>query len=70
MMNRNVEERARALCAIDAHLAAVPPEEVPALVERLWPIVALEISGGVIEPDATPPPDLAQLAAEYERLKR
>lgn len=69
-MNRNIEERARALCAVDARMAAVPSSQIPALVERLWPIAALEISGGLLEPDAPQVPDLPRLAAEYERLKR
>ncbi|WP_371346348.1 hypothetical protein [Ancylobacter sp. IITR112] len=69
-MTRNNEERARALCAMDARMAAVPTSEIPALVERLWPITALEISGGVLEPDAPQVADLQRLKAEYERLKR
>ena len=69
-MDRNSEERARALCAIDAQMAAIPPAEIPALVERLWPIAALEISGGLMQPDVTQVPDLTQRVAEYERLRR
>ncbi len=69
-MTHNVEERARALCAMDAQMAAVPTSEIPALVERLWPVAALEISGGVVDPDAPPVPDLLGLTEEYERLKR
>lgn len=69
-MTHNVEERARALCAMDAQMAAVPSHEIPALVERLWPIAALEISGGLMEPDVPQVPDLPRLRAEYERLKR
>ncbi|TCK28440.1 hypothetical protein EV667_2444 [Ancylobacter aquaticus] len=69
-MDRNSEERARALCAMDAQMAAVPPAEIPALVERLWPIAALEISGGLMQPDVTQVPDLTQRVAEYERLRR
>lgn len=69
-MNRNIEERARALCAVDARIAAVPNGQIPALVERLWPVAALEISGGLMEPGTPQVPDLPRLAAEYERLKR
>ena len=69
-MNSNIEERARALCAVDAHIAAVPAVKIPELVERLWPIAALEISGGLMQPDVTQVPDLTQRVAEYERLRR
>ncbi|MBB3771804.1 hypothetical protein FHS55_002413 [Angulomicrobium tetraedrale] len=70
MMNSNVEHRARALCAIDAQMAAVPSDEIPALVERLWPVAALEMSGGAVESDTPQPADLAERMSEYQRLKR
>lgn len=69
-MSNNSEERARAVCAVDAQLACIPATEIPALVERLWPVAALEISGGVASPDPPRPSDLEQRMAEYHRLRR
>ena len=69
-MNRNTEERARALCALDVQSAHPDIKDVPALVDRLWPAVALEIQNGIFDPDwRIDPADLAQRLEEYRQLK-
>ncbi|ADH88844.1 hypothetical protein Snov_1534 [Ancylobacter novellus DSM 506] len=69
-MNNAVEERARAQCALDAQIYGVPEAQIPALVERLWPVVAREMMG-VLDPETLPEPtDVAQREAEYRQLKR
>ena len=71
IMNRNTEERARALCALDIQSAHPEIADVPAAVERLWPVVALEIQNGIVDPEwPIDLADLAQRAEEYRRLKR
>lgn len=70
-MNRNMEERARALCALDIQSAHPEIEDLPALVDRLWPVVAIEIQNGIVDPDwQIDPADFAQRAEEYRRLRR
>ncbi|MCK0208395.1 hypothetical protein MWN33_10175 [Starkeya koreensis] len=69
-MTTNSEDRARAVCAVDAKLASVPTQLIPALVERLWPVAALEINGGLVDPDLPRPPDLVERISEYRLLKR
>jgi len=69
-MNKAVEERARAQCALDAQICGVPEAQIPALVERLWPVVAREMMG-VLDPQTLPEPaDVAQREAEYRQLRR
>jgi len=70
-MNRNMEDRARALCALDIQSAHPEIKDVPGVVDRLWPVVALEIQNGIVDPDwPIDAADLAQRAEEYRRLKR
>jgi hypothetical protein len=69
-MDENLKARARALCAAD--IAAVRPllRDRKAAVERYWPVVAAEITGNLILPDALAAPrDLANLQEEYRRLR-
>lgn len=69
-MNNAVEERARAQCALDAQICGVPEAQIPALVERLWPVVAREMMG-VLDPQTlSEPADVAQREVEYQQLKR
>lgn len=69
-MNTAVEDRARAQCALDAQMCGVPEAQIPALVDRLWPVVAREMMG-VLDPQTLPEPaDVAQREAEYQQLKR
>lgn len=68
-MNTNIEVRARALCAADL-AARVAPVDLDRVVDRLWPVVAREIQGNVMDSGADrEPPDLAERIAEYERLR-
>lgn len=69
-MSKEVESRARTQCAVDAEAAGIPRREIPAKVERLWPVAAREMMG-VLDPQTLPEPaDLAQREAEYRQLKR
>lgn len=69
-MNKAVEDRARAQCALDAEIAGVAERRIPGVVERLWPVAAREMMG-VLDPEAlAEPPDLAQREAEYRKMKR
>lgn len=69
-MNKAVEDRARAQCALDARIAGVAGRRIPGVVERLWPVAAREMMG-VLDPEAlAEPPDLAQREAEYRKMKR
>lgn len=68
-MTKNAEDRARAQCTIDVDNAQPPVENPPAVVERLWPVVALEIQEGVADSEANPlPNDMAQRIAEHDQL--
>ena len=69
-MNNAVEERARAQCTLDAKVCGVPEAQIPALVDRLWPVVAREMMG-VLDPQTLPElADVAQREAEYREMKR
>ncbi|MGA0564463.1 hypothetical protein ACO2RV_18615 [Ancylobacter sp. VNQ12] len=68
-MNKAVEYRARAQCALDAEVAGIPRKRIPEMVDRLWPVAAREMMG-VLDPEAmVEPQDIAQREADYRKLK-
>lgn len=69
-MTKNIEVRARALCAADLR-PQVAASELDGMVDRLWPVVAREIQGNLLDAEADKdPPDLSRRIAEYRRLRR
>ncbi|GAB4072769.1 hypothetical protein KHC28_00885 [Ancylobacter sonchi] len=69
-MTTNIEARARALCAADLR-PSVAAGDLEITVDRLWPVVAREIQGNVMDADATKEPrDIAMRVAEYQQLRR
>ncbi len=45
---QKTEETARAICALDLRARGVRDEDVPALVDRFWPVLANEIRQGIV----------------------
>ncbi|MCB4770051.1 hypothetical protein LGR54_15645 [Ancylobacter sp. Lp-2] len=69
-MSTNIEARARALCAADLR-PSVAAGDLEVAVDRLWPVVAREIQGDVMDRDAIKEPrDIAVRVVEYQRLRR
>ncbi len=68
-MNKAVEDRARAQCALDARMRGCG-RRLPGVVERLWPVAAREMMGVLDLEALAEPPDLAQREAEYRKIKR
>jgi len=63
------ENVARAICAEDLRLALVPSEQLPGLVNQLWPVVALEIQRGVPDPTwGIGETEIALRMREYRRI--
>lgn len=69
-MNKAVEDRARAQCAIDLRLSGVRDARIPALVDRLWPVVAREMMGVMDAETLTEPADLLECQAIFRELAR
>lgn len=68
-MTRSVEDRARAQCTVDAEIAAVPPADIPAVVDRLWPVAAREMMGVIDGQTLQEPSDITRRIKEYQRLR-
>lgn len=68
-MVKDVERRARMLCASDAEQANVPATDIPPLVERLWPVAAREMMGVSDPHDLILPDDIEEREQEYRRLR-
>ncbi|GLK72925.1 hypothetical protein KHC23_05740 [Ancylobacter dichloromethanicus] len=69
-MVKDVERRARSLCAADAERANVPATDIPPLVERLWPVAAREMMGVADPYTLVLPEDIEAREQEYRRLRR
>jgi hypothetical protein len=65
----NAQTTAREICAMDLRGALVPPEDVPKLVDKFWPVVAMEIQKGVVDPLwMLTSSELRALAEEYRDI--
>ncbi|MBS9477436.1 hypothetical protein [Ancylobacter radicis] len=66
---RKTEETARAICGLDLRARGIRDEEVPALVDRFWPVLANEIRQGIAV-GAWPfsAAEIEALTQEYQRL--
>ncbi|WAC28336.1 hypothetical protein [Ancylobacter sp. SL191] len=63
------EETARAICALDLRARGVSDAEVPALVDRFWPVLANEIRQGIVEGSwPFSAQDIEALTQDYRRL--
>lgn len=69
LMNKAVEDRARAQCALDAEVAGVRRKDIIATVERFWPVVAAEMMGVRDDESLIQPPDMAERQAEYRKIR-
>ena len=50
----NIEPVARAMCERELRAwTHVPSSEIPALVERYWPVIAAQINGGLRDDDGS-----------------
>ena len=66
---RETEQTARRICALDLRAKGIAEKDIPALVERFWPVLANEIRQGIVVGEwpfqAT---DIEQLTQEYQGL--
>lgn len=66
---QKTEQTARQICALDLRARGVRDEDVPALVERYWPVVANEIRQGITAGEwPFDPATVASLSKEYRAL--
>lgn len=66
---RQTEETARRICALDLRASGIADSEVPALVERFWPVLANEIRQGVVVGDwPFAAEEITRLTQEYRAL--
>ncbi|MBS7543194.1 hypothetical protein [Ancylobacter oerskovii] len=65
-----LEERARAICAQDLLAAGCWPTELEEKVDRLWPVVAFEITGGAVDSVFAHIADLDSRQREYDAMVR
>lgn len=66
---RLTEQNARQICALDLRARGIRDEDVPALVDRYWPVVAMEIRQGITDGQWPFDADtLASLSKEYRAL--
>ena len=66
---KKTEDTARELCAIDLRSRSVNEADIPALVDRFWPVLANEIRQGIV--DGVWPfsaEEVEALSAEYRML--
>ncbi|GLK82721.1 hypothetical protein [Ancylobacter defluvii] len=65
-----LEQAARRICALDLAAAGADADEIPAMVDRYWPVVANEAREGVVVIGEWPftVEEIAALTAEYEKL--
>ncbi|ADH90643.1 hypothetical protein Snov_3369 [Ancylobacter novellus DSM 506] len=66
---RQTEETARRICALDLRARGIAEKDIPAMVDRYWPVLANEIRQGIVVGEwpfqAT---DIEQLTQEYQGL--
>lgn len=66
---RETEQMARRICALDLRAKGIAERDIPALVDRFWPVLANEIRQGIVVGEwpfqAT---DIEQLTQEYQGL--
>lgn len=66
---RETEQTARRICALDLRAKGIAEKDIPALVDRFWPVLANEIRQGIVVGEwpfqAT---DIEQLTQEYQGL--
>jgi hypothetical protein len=66
---RQTEETARRICALDLRARGIAEKDIPAMVDRYWPVLANEIRQGIVVGEwpfqAT---DIEQLTQEYRGL--
>ena len=46
---KTTEDTARELCAIDLRSRRINEADIPALVDRFWPVLANEIRQGIVD---------------------
>ncbi|MDR6955558.1 hypothetical protein J2X65_004938 [Ancylobacter sp. 3268] len=63
-----LEERARAICAQDLLAAGCWPTEMQEKIDRLWPVVAREITGGDTDAVFVHMLDMAERQREYDAM--
>lgn len=66
---RQTEETARRICALDLRARGIAEKDIPAMVDRYWPVLANEIRQGIVVGEwpfqAT---DIERLTQEYQGL--
>lgn len=66
---QKTEQTARAICALDLRARGVKDDEVPALVDRFWPVLANEIRQGIVVGNwPFSAAEIDALTQEYRRL--
>ncbi|MBF0326478.1 MAG: hypothetical protein HQL42_15600 [Alphaproteobacteria bacterium] len=61
----NIEQVARALCEREVRTwKHTAPSEVPALIERYWPVYAAKLSSGLIDDDGRDVPHTVERGLE------
>ncbi|MCK0206484.1 hypothetical protein MWN33_00375 [Starkeya koreensis] len=66
---RQTEETARRICALDLRALGIAEREIPALVDRFWPVLANEIRQGVVVGDwPFASGEIESLTQEYRTL--